>query len=339
MDWSNIDTPLDRVHRRARATAQAAPHLPPQPVLRRSPREDGGGCAHPRRGVAASRRLAHAARGLGQRLRPGGGGSSSTARASVARPPRRVISDDHFLVLFNAGDDTVDFRLPDFEYAPKWDAYVDTAGERANTEPLNPGETLPLEPKSLFVLREHHLPEPRSTTRSRPRSRRRSRSSAPTTCPARRPSRSCDPRCGIRFRPTACRSANRSPSDDAAEVTDYLRDLGVSWAYPLADPRGHPGLRPRLRRRRRHARRPRPRRCRGSLALRRGGAREGSGHPDRHRAQPHGRLRAARERVVVGRPAPGARLGARRRVRHRLGVRRRQGARPRARRSPRRGDR
>jgi len=70
------------------------------------------------------------------------------------------ISDDHFLVLFNAGDEPVDFQLPEFEYAPKWDAYVDTAGERANTEPLNPGETLPIEPKSLIVLREHHLPEP-----------------------------------------------------------------------------------------------------------------------------------------------------------------------------------
>ncbi|WP_242864326.1 glycogen debranching protein GlgX [Microbacterium testaceum] len=70
------------------------------------------------------------------------------------------ISDDHFLVLFNAGDEPVDFVLPDFEYAPEWDAYVDTAGERANTEPLSPGETLPIEPKSLIVLREHHLPEP-----------------------------------------------------------------------------------------------------------------------------------------------------------------------------------
>ncbi|MDF2990053.1 MAG: glycogen debranching enzyme GlgX [Microbacterium sp.] len=70
------------------------------------------------------------------------------------------ISDDHFLVLFNAGDELVDFVLPDFEYAPEWDAYVDTAGERANTEPLSPGDTLPLEPKSLIVLREHHLPEP-----------------------------------------------------------------------------------------------------------------------------------------------------------------------------------
>jgi len=70
------------------------------------------------------------------------------------------ISDDHFLVLFNAGDEPVDFVLPAFEYAPEWDAYVDTAGERANTEPLNPGETIALEPKSLMVLREHHLPEP-----------------------------------------------------------------------------------------------------------------------------------------------------------------------------------
>ncbi|MFG6280500.1 glycogen debranching protein GlgX [Microbacterium sp. 5K110] len=70
------------------------------------------------------------------------------------------ISDDHFLVLFNAGDETVDFRMPDIAYAPKWDAYVDTAGERANTEPIAPGEALTLEPKSLMVLREHHVPEP-----------------------------------------------------------------------------------------------------------------------------------------------------------------------------------
>ena len=71
-----------------------------------------------------------------------------------------TISDDHFLVLFNAGDETVDFRMPEIAYAPEWDAYVDTAGERANTQPIAPGETLTLEPKSLIVLREHHMPEP-----------------------------------------------------------------------------------------------------------------------------------------------------------------------------------
>ncbi|MFS0792741.1 glycogen debranching protein GlgX [Microbacterium sp. 1P10AE] len=71
-----------------------------------------------------------------------------------------TISDDHFLVLFNAGDEPVDFHVPDIQYSPEWDVYVDTAGERANTEPIAPGEALKLEPKSLIVLREHHLPEP-----------------------------------------------------------------------------------------------------------------------------------------------------------------------------------
>ncbi|MGC0368542.1 MULTISPECIES: glycogen debranching protein GlgX [unclassified Microbacterium] len=71
-----------------------------------------------------------------------------------------AISDDHFLVLFNAGDEPVDFHVPDIQYSPEWDVYVDTAGERANTEPIAPGEALKLEPKSLIVLREHHLPEP-----------------------------------------------------------------------------------------------------------------------------------------------------------------------------------
>ncbi|WP_431796175.1 glycogen debranching protein GlgX [Microbacterium enclense] len=71
-----------------------------------------------------------------------------------------TISDDHFLVLFNAGDEPVDFHVPAIQYSPEWDVYVDTAGERANTEPIAPGEALQLEPKSLIVLREHHLPEP-----------------------------------------------------------------------------------------------------------------------------------------------------------------------------------
>ncbi len=36
VDWSNIDTPLIEFTARARASAQAAPHLPSQPVLRRA---------------------------------------------------------------------------------------------------------------------------------------------------------------------------------------------------------------------------------------------------------------------------------------------------------------
>jgi glycogen operon protein len=70
------------------------------------------------------------------------------------------ISDRHFIVLFNAGGEAVDFRIPDITYSPEWDVLVDTAGERANTEPVQPGAAITLEAKSLMVLCEHDLPEP-----------------------------------------------------------------------------------------------------------------------------------------------------------------------------------
>ncbi|WP_214467287.1 glycogen debranching protein GlgX [Microbacterium flavescens] len=70
------------------------------------------------------------------------------------------ISDHHFIVLFNAGEDVVDFAIPDVEFSPKWDVVVDTAGEHANTVPVEPGSTLAVPGRSLMVLREHEVPEP-----------------------------------------------------------------------------------------------------------------------------------------------------------------------------------
>ncbi|WP_431799869.1 glycogen debranching protein GlgX [Microbacterium kunmingense] len=70
------------------------------------------------------------------------------------------ISDKHFIILFNAGDEEVDFHLPAVEFSPKWDTVVDTAGQRADSEPLAPGESVPLAAKSLMVLCEHEVPEP-----------------------------------------------------------------------------------------------------------------------------------------------------------------------------------
>ncbi|WP_341999018.1 glycogen debranching protein GlgX [Microbacterium sp. LWH7-1.2] len=70
------------------------------------------------------------------------------------------IADDHFIVLFNAGDDVVDFVIPDVEFSPEWDVIVDTAGLHANTAPVEPGSTLSVPGRSLMVLREHELPEP-----------------------------------------------------------------------------------------------------------------------------------------------------------------------------------
>jgi isoamylase len=68
------------------------------------------------------------------------------------------ISDKHFIVLFNAGDDPVDFRIPDVEYSPRWDILVDTAGERADVEDIDPGSSVMVQAKALLVLIEHHAP-------------------------------------------------------------------------------------------------------------------------------------------------------------------------------------
>jgi len=65
------------------------------------------------------------------------------------------IRDRHFIVLFNAGDDIIDFRIPVVEYSPDWEVVIDTAGERADSALLSPGDTVRLAATSLLVLSEH----------------------------------------------------------------------------------------------------------------------------------------------------------------------------------------
>jgi glycogen operon protein len=65
------------------------------------------------------------------------------------------ITDKHFLVLFNAGDDTVDFTLPPDEYSMMWEIVVDTVGVGADSAPRKAGDGIPIEAKSLMVLRAH----------------------------------------------------------------------------------------------------------------------------------------------------------------------------------------
>jgi glycogen operon protein len=71
----------------------------------------------------------------------------------------RRISDDSFLLAFNAHDDNVDFLLPAEEYSPFWDVLVDTADQADTEEPLKAGSVLKLAAKSLVVLRAHSGPE------------------------------------------------------------------------------------------------------------------------------------------------------------------------------------
>jgi glycogen operon protein len=71
----------------------------------------------------------------------------------------RRITDVNFVLYFNAQDDEVKFKLPSDEYAPAWDIIIDTAGHNADTEPVMAGGSLPVDAKSLVVLRAHSTPE------------------------------------------------------------------------------------------------------------------------------------------------------------------------------------
>ncbi|KRE74228.1 glycogen debranching protein GlgX [Arthrobacter sp. Soil762] len=71
----------------------------------------------------------------------------------------RRITDVNFLLYFNAHDDMVNFTLPADEYAPAWDIIIDTAGHNADTEPVQAGGALPVDAKSLVVLRAHSVPD------------------------------------------------------------------------------------------------------------------------------------------------------------------------------------
>jgi glycogen operon protein len=70
----------------------------------------------------------------------------------------RRITDDSFLLAFNAHDDSVDFLLPAEEYSPFWDLMVNTA-DGDTDEPLKAGSVLTLAAKSLVVLRAYSGPE------------------------------------------------------------------------------------------------------------------------------------------------------------------------------------
>ncbi|WP_434810727.1 glycogen debranching protein GlgX [Microbacterium sp. bgisy189] len=70
------------------------------------------------------------------------------------------ISDRHFFVLFNAGDDVVDLTIPDAAFSPRWEVIVDTGGALADSAPFSGGEQVRLQGKSLVVLIDHEEPEP-----------------------------------------------------------------------------------------------------------------------------------------------------------------------------------
>ncbi|MFL6157745.1 MAG: glycogen debranching protein GlgX [Marmoricola sp.] len=68
------------------------------------------------------------------------------------------ITDDHFLLYFNADDD-LEVTLPPVEYADAWEVVVDTGGSLSGTGPHHADEVLKIASRTTLVLREHHGPE------------------------------------------------------------------------------------------------------------------------------------------------------------------------------------
>ncbi|HWJ83585.1 MAG TPA: glycogen debranching protein GlgX [Nocardioides sp.] len=68
------------------------------------------------------------------------------------------ITDDHFLILFNGGDER-SLTLPDKEYAARWRVVLDTSGE-CPTDDLDAGSVVQLPYRSVVVLRDSRSEEP-----------------------------------------------------------------------------------------------------------------------------------------------------------------------------------
>ncbi|WP_104197860.1 glycogen debranching protein GlgX [Cryobacterium sp. M15] len=69
------------------------------------------------------------------------------------------VTDDNFLLLFNADAEDEEFTLPPDEYAPAWEIVVDTAGNGADSTPRPAGAIQTVAGRSLAVLRAYHEPE------------------------------------------------------------------------------------------------------------------------------------------------------------------------------------
>jgi glycogen operon protein len=70
----------------------------------------------------------------------------------------RTITDDHFLIYFNA-DGESQVTLPPEEYAKAWDVVIDTSGVSDRATTLVAGATFEIATRTVVVLQEHAEPE------------------------------------------------------------------------------------------------------------------------------------------------------------------------------------
>ena len=158
VDWAAVDERPAPVHRAGLPAAPGAPGLPAAPVLRRP-----AGAARGRR-AAAGHRLVHPGRQemAEEDWEAGFGKSVAVFLNGDGIPDRNSrgerVTDDSFIMIFNAHDGSIDFTLPAPEYGAKWEVVLDTATpQQAEPAPAEAAETLTVEARSLAVLRKVDL--------------------------------------------------------------------------------------------------------------------------------------------------------------------------------------
>jgi glycogen operon protein len=74
---------------------------------------------------------------------------------AISEPDPRggKITDDSFLLLFNAHSNPLTFTLPDSSYAAGWEVIVDTAQPRAPATPRAPKDEIEVRDRAVVVLR------------------------------------------------------------------------------------------------------------------------------------------------------------------------------------------
>jgi glycogen operon protein len=156
------------------------------------------------------------------------------------------ISDRHFFILFNAGDDTVSFTIPRAEFSPQWEVVVDTTGELTD-RPRAPAASSPWRD-----ARSSSCATTRRTSRSTDHSV--AASLAALTSPidiVARPPRSRAAALTVTTAPFDLPLQVRASFDlDAAATSPATCATSASMGVPVADPAGRVRLRPRVRRRR-----------------------------------------------------------------------------------------
>ena len=74
------------------------------------------------------------------------------------------ITDDDFLLYFNASDEPVKVKLPPKAYAKAWSVIIDTAAAEFDTDPHRSNTSMVVEGPSVVVLQQYHEPETRPDT-------------------------------------------------------------------------------------------------------------------------------------------------------------------------------